>query len=239
MPVFLEPTPEGWRQTRLGPTAEELRGATWVDGVWVGLDLGQSADYSAVAVVERHPHPPLAELASMKEAGSSPEYHLRHLQRWRLQTPYPRIVEDVVRLMGSPALGPPGMAKLVVDATGVGPPVVDLLLRAGLGPRLLACTITGGNDVISPAPGEVHCPKRDLVSTLSVLLQARRLRISPELPDTRVLSEELANFQVKISATGRDTYGSWREGQHDDLVLAVALAVWAAEAGLPGTTRFY
>jgi hypothetical protein len=29
--------------------------------------------------------------------------------------------------------------------------------------------------------------------------------------------------------TGHDSYGQWREGQHDDLVLAVALATWWAE----------
>jgi hypothetical protein len=29
--------------------------------------------------------------------------------------------------------------------------------------------------------------------------------------------------------TGHDSYGQWREGQHDDLVLAVALAAWWAE----------
>ena len=31
--------------------------------------------------------------------------------------------------------------------------------------------------------------------------------------------------------TAHDSYGAWREGQHDDLVLAVALAVWFAEHG--------
>jgi hypothetical protein len=40
------------------------------------------------------------------------------------------------------------------------------------------------------------------------------------------------NFRVKIDPlTAHDSYGAWREGQHDDLVLAVALAVWFAEHG--------
>jgi len=235
MPAFVEYTPDGWRQAVLPPsTPQSAPPRVVVEGVWVGLDLGQSADYSAVCVVERHQRPPLAT-----GAPTPPEYHVRHLQRWKLQTPYPTIVRDIVRLMGSPQLGPPGLASLVVDATGVGPPVVDLLVQAGLSRQLLACTITAGNEVVQPNSGEVHCPKRDLVSTLSVLLQAERLKVAPALPETRTLMSELATFQVKISASGRDTYGTWREGQHDDLVLAVALAVWAAEAGLPGRTRFY
>jgi len=28
---------------------------------------------------------------------------------------------------------------------------------------------------------------------------------------------------------GHDSYGAWREGAHDDLLLSVALACWAAE----------
>ena len=38
-------------------------------------------------------------------------------------------------------------------------------------------------------------------------------------------------MEVKISETGKDSYGAWREGAHDDLVLAVALAVWKAKKG--------
>ena len=45
-----------------------------------------------------------------------------------------------------------------------------------------------------------------------------------------MLKEELLNFKMKINvATGHDSYEAWREGEHDDLVLAAALAVWAAD----------
>jgi hypothetical protein len=40
---------------------------------------------------------------------------------------------------------------------------------------------------------------------------------------------ELQQFQVKITAAANETFGVWRDGQHDDLVLAVALACWWAE----------
>jgi hypothetical protein len=35
---------------------------------------------------------------------------------------------------------------------------------------------------------------------------------------------------VKITEELNETFESWRERDHDDLVLAVALAAWAAEA---------
>ena len=75
----------------------------------------------------------------------------------------------------------------------------------------------------------MNVPKRELVSTIQVLLQTKRLRIPSLLPEAQVLLEEMTNFQVKISLTGHDSYGAWREGTHDDLLLAVALACWAAE----------
>ena len=60
-----------------------------------------------------------------------------------------------------------------------------------------------------------------------------RLRIAAALPEADTLVRELLAFQVKITAAAHDTYGAWREGTHDDLVLAVALACWHAESRPP------
>lgn len=37
-------------------------------------------------------------------------------------------------------------------------------------------------------------------------------------------------MKVNVS-TGHDSYEAWREGDHDDLVLAAALAAWKAHKG--------
>ena len=80
-------------------------------------------------------------------------------------------------------------------------------------------------------------PKRDLVSVVQVGLQNRTLKIAESLQLAETLSRELQNFTVKITDAANDIYGAWREGTHDDLVLAVALAVWKANQpvfrGLP------
>jgi len=50
-------------------------------------------------------------------------------------------------------------------------------------------------------------------------------RVTPTM-----LVQEFLNFLVKIDPlTGHDSYGAWREGQHDDLVLATAVACWYGE----------
>jgi hypothetical protein len=66
-----------------------------------------------------------------------------------------------------------------------------------------------------------------------VVLQAHRLQIARGLPDATALVRELQQFQVKITAAANETFGVWRDGQHDDLVLAVALACWWAERTPP------
>jgi len=51
-----------------------------------------------------------------------------------------------------------------------------------------------------------------------------------DLADAETLKKELLNVRVKIYiATPHDSYEVWREGDHDDLVLSVALACWAGE----------
>jgi hypothetical protein len=70
--------------------------------------------------------------------------------------------------------------------------------------------------------------KRDLVIGLQVLLQGGGLQIAGKLPHGATLAAEMADMQVKVTTAGNAQYGAWREGTHDDLVLAVALACWGA-----------
>lgn len=172
----------------------------------VGLDLGQQQDYTALAIIE----------------STGEVYSVRHLERFKLGTSYSKIVKRVKKLsQGEPLQG---RAPLVVDATGVGRAVVDMLRQADLAP--MAITITAGAAVAHPAPDEWHVPKRDLVGVLQVLLQNGHLKVAEELPEASVLKREMLGFKVKITQAANDIYGTWREGEHDDLVLAVAVACW-------------
>jgi hypothetical protein len=72
-------------------------------------------------------------------------------------------------------------------------------------------------------------PKKELVSTLQVLLRTRRLEVAAALPEADTLAQEMASFKVKITVSANETFGAWSERDHDDLVLGVALACWLAE----------
>ena len=121
---------------------------------------------------------------------------------------------------------------LAVDATGVGRPVVDLPRRAGLGATILPAIITPGA-AESRSKGYYGVPKRDLITGLQVLLQRGGLQIAAGLKHGPDLVAELAGMRVKVGCEGREQFGAWREGTHDDLVFAVALAYWAARKMYP------
>lgn len=192
--------------------------------LFLGLDLGQSKDFTALALVERLADPPYQD-APEEAPPTHRRYELRGLERCKLGTPYPAVVARVAELLrGAPLRG---RAYLVADATGVGRPVVDLLRQAGLRP--VPVTIHGGAQLTrDPVTGYLNVPKRELISGAQVQLQAKRLKIATGLAEARTLVSELLSFEVKISDAGTDTYGAWREGAHDDLVFALALAVWYA-----------
>jgi hypothetical protein len=104
---------------------------------YVGLDLGQASDYTAIAVAER------VEEGAEESVKKGDEYqlHIRHLERFR-DVRYPEVSERVKRLLLAPPLQK--NSKLVVDATGVGAAVVDML-RGSAGLTFDAVTITGGD----------------------------------------------------------------------------------------------
>ncbi len=247
-------------------------------GYLMGLDLGQAADYTAIAVVERMrvgeppklvpavryngdgswtysaggavvggggmryptammdpavrglfpqrgPTPPPQQMVPGPDTRAV-EYHLRHLERPALGTKYPTIVARVKTLLATPPLTL--HTPLVIDRTGVGRPVTDLFEGQGVHPY--AITITGGDEVSTDGPYHTKVPKRELVSTLVAVFQTGRLKIAAGLAEGPVLVNELTNFKVKVNlATGNDSYEAYRESVHDDLVLAVAMAVWHGE----------
>jgi hypothetical protein len=207
---------------------------------FVGLDLGQAQDPTALVLLER----PLRVESYINEMDSgwyaasdvpslkwvdltrrSPELHLRALRRWQLGTGYPQIVQDVANLLSR--LPHPQQTALVIDWTGVGRPVFDMFVVAGLAP--IGIAIHGGDKVIA-VDGGYRVPARDLAGAVQSLLQRRHLKFAADLPLLGVLKGELQNFRVKIDpATAHDSYSAWRENQHDDCVLATAVAAWYAE----------
>lgn len=215
-------------EIRQGPRgrARRRRGRIEMPGFIVGVDVGQAHDHTALAIVQprwRRDDP---------EAALAPIYDIRYLDRAPLGTSYPGLVRAIARMLTQPPLD--GGARLIVDATGVGRPIVDLFIEHGLRP--IAVTVTAG-DQVNGRGRAVRVPKRDIASSLQRILQEERLRIASALHHAGTLVDEMLDFRVRITASGHDQYGTWREGAHDDLVFAVAIALWHAERRLARNRR--
>ncbi len=140
---------------------------------------------------------------------------------------YPQVVRRVCTMVGMPGMR--GQCELVVDATGVGAPVVDMLRWEGPACDISSVTITGGEKETGGAAyggGHYNVPKRDLIASVQVALEKGELRIAGRLREAEALVEELVDVRKTYPESGRDRVGAERTGEHDDLVIALALACW-------------
>src|SRR6201989_1092535 len=150
-------------------------------------------------------------------------FQVGHLERVPLDPPYPGICAHVGRLLDKLPAG----TELVIDLTGVGRPVFDMFVYSGISP--LGVLITAGAS--ETRDGSIcSVPKLTLVSRLQALLHEGRLKILRELDEAETLIRELQDFRMEFTAAGHMTFNA-RSGKHDDLVLALAIAVWRAHRG--------
>jgi hypothetical protein len=185
----------------------------------LGLDLGQVRDHTAIAIVERNDYP------VWRGRTEDVPYFVRYVGRVPLGTPYPRVVEWVRRVAAQPEIR--GQCRLAVDATGVGTPVVEMRRGARLGCDLSPVTITSGEQAHQTG-AMWHVPKKDLLSGVQVLLEQGQLRVARGMPEAGALVKELLDVQVTLNGRGGVRMGAEGAGKHDDLVIALGLAVWLA-----------
>lgn len=198
--------------------------------VGMGVDLGKVRDPSAIVVVEAFWH--------AKPAGPTfdepnrtrtltPAYHVTHIERFDLGTPYPVVVDRVLDVGANV-----GAYFCVVDATGVGTAVVDMFSaaqqeRGTSWPRVDPFTLTGGEH-----GGDRSISKVDLTGAIKRLTSTGALVIDPpDQPNAAKLIQELQDFEVRITERGHDRYGSATESAHDDLVIALGLAILGVTVG--------
>jgi hypothetical protein len=186
----------------------------------IGVDLGQRRDPSAIAVVER-PEWVAGRLQTVRQMVTDQrlmrgDMVVRHLERVKLGTPYSQVVKRVVEVARHPCLGSV-RRKLLVDATGVGAPVIEMLRAERPGCELTPVVITGGHSGRRDGGGWEMVPKTDLLAATQASLENGQLRIARDMRETGRLVQEM------VSLGG---------SEHDDLAMAVALAVWGAKTGV-------
>jgi len=115
---------------------------------------------------------------------------------------------------------------LYLGATGVGQPIVELLQERLRGGWVVPVYFTHGdrrNETREGANVHITLGKAYMVSQLQALLQNHRLHL-PHSREAEALTEELLNYELRVSENANDLYGAFRVGTHDDLVTALGLA---------------
>lgn len=199
---------------------ERERAMTGTAGIIrVGCDLGQASDPTAICVAHQI-------------ARSEPEYVVRSIERVLLGTSYLAVVDRLATVMeglrqmngNRRAAGEPIYAiRLLLDATGLGDPVVDLCRARGLAP--IAVTLTGTGRIQWHDARTVSVGKAALIDGLGILMEQRRVTLPGDTDEARVLQDEMRNFRRRTSErTGHVSYNA-ASGAHDDLIIAAALAI--------------
>lgn len=112
-----------------------------------------------------------------------------------------------------------GNAPVLIDSSGIGDPIHDFLRARGV--PVYPYLLTGQR-------------KTQLIQNLSVSIQTKVV----SFPDLPVLRQELSQYQYTITPSGGFSYSA-PDGEHDDTVIALALATWAAQHyPSQGTPRF-
>jgi hypothetical protein len=146
-------------------------------------------------------------------------FRIGYLQRLPLQTPYPGVAAALGRIMTRL----PRATPLVIDYSGVGRGIYDMLVDYGLAP--VGVTITGGDETHWHGSNVATVPKSTLVSNLIRLLHEGTLFVHGDLPEWPALRRELQNFRPEVTRSGRETWNA-ASGSHDDLLIAASLAAW-------------
>jgi hypothetical protein len=103
-------------------------------------------------------------------------------------------------------------ALCVIDATGVGDPIVEDLQHCGLSLYY---------DGDKPGFKFTNESKNRLIDNLAIAIESRLVTF----PNIEVLVDELQRYEYQITTGGKIQYGA-PDGRHDDAVTSLALSVW-------------
>jgi len=151
----------------------------------MGVDLAKVQDYTVIAVYDRKTNHQVFQMRFNK-----------------LEWPYVKEkIKEVSRKYNN--------ALVMLDATGLGDPIADDLLRAGV--PLEPFKLTNES-------------KKQIIEKLSNWIELSNLKML-QLEET---INEMSSFTYDVSASGRVMYEA-PVGFHDDIVIAHALAVWSLQ----------
>jgi hypothetical protein len=195
----------------------------------VGVDPAALVDYCGVCLMESIEEPefdaagnPALDLHQHQRL-LPPRFEIRSLKRLPRGISHLQIISEVSRLITHPEVAG---AQIVVDRTGLGGPVFDFCVSAGF-KNLIGVKITSSveRETREPDGSGFRVGKLQLVNNLRTCLEAGRLKLPRDLPESKTFLEELKAFAMTVSDRG---YASFNASTgHDDLISASFLSLFA------------
>jgi hypothetical protein len=205
------------------PASERVKGYS---RYWLGVDLAQAQDNTALVCVHDECLP---VWAGGRQALGPRRRTIVFADKFK-GVSYPDVVSHVIRTMLKEPLR--GRTKLVIDASGLGRVVSDLLHEQRINHHAIQMTV-GQNWVEKDR--YVNVGKMLLLETLSLLFATGDLTFAHDLPLREDILAELESFQLEQTAAGNQIIVQGKSGaHHGDLVVALAVAVFASEHLVPG-----
>jgi hypothetical protein len=169
-----------------------------------GLDLARRRDHSALVLLDVEP-----DRLTVTAALRLPQVPLR--QQFALIAPHLA-----------------GLDLLVFDQSGLGDAAAELLPKTP--PHIGVCLIGGDRPLTRSTQGDrLVVGKSWLIQRLGAAMRSGKLNVAERAPGRELLRKELAQFAFRPGARGQLRLEAARG--HDDLVIAAALAVLAADLG--------
>jgi len=147
---------------------------------FLGLDLAQRQDFTALAVLE------LKWTITGRDAATwehlwTPSLIVRALDRYELAQSYSTYTEAVEdRVLGIRECDPTSKIHLALDAAGPGAPIVDDFRNSNIDASVHPITITGGAHPTHSTHG-ANVPRRALVTRTLLLMEQGTLQVQPGL----------------------------------------------------------
>lgn len=199
---------------------ERVLAAAW----HFGLDLGQRKDHSAIVVLESQVVAVGGRDAVTYEPVVERRKTVRHAERIARGTQFQTVVDKMAAMTQS-ARFQGGDVYTCVDGTGLGAPVVESLRYGGLRGELVPVLFTGG-ELTRYGDGYYRVPKGELLHGLAMELERRELQLARGVGAMPDLLQELRGMRKSY---GKDGARWTTTGKHDDLVMALVLAVWSSK----------
>jgi hypothetical protein len=119
-----------------------------------------------------------------------------------------------------------------MDASGLGAPIKDYLLQAGIFgglTQIYPVVFTGGEAArFDQVTCNYNISKSLIISNFLSLMQRKRFDYSPGLQALPLLQQEISSFKYHLTSSGHTGFDA-EAGAHDDLISAVCIPLIIGE----------